>query len=195
MKDFLGKIFSSGENSLRSRENISLEHVQKFESILKRIEERDPKILYLYNVGDGFIRADQSIKDKLVEYQQTITLSGDTFIIPVFRHEIIIVDLWDRNSVFYNLDKQMFPNAKYIIMLSHPCDEDVSTRANDWIWFLPSHSYDSYFVNRSNIQVLDTQQVERLYKLLEGLPSYTATQYGKDNHNLLLQNTTFKQMV
>ncbi len=56
---------------------------------------------------------------------------------------------WDKNAVFYNLDRQRFPDVERIYFLSsHPCSYQVLFRffpAADFRWMLPRSGHHRWF--------------------------------------------------
>jgi hypothetical protein len=107
--------------------------------------------------------------------------------LPVFSHDTVIVDSWDKNGVYYNLHKGYFPNVSSIIMMSHPCQYGVTTRfsktkdkeAATWILQNGGHRY---FNNNENSVIPDIKQEKELASLIQNFPAYTT-----DNSMTLLK--------
>src|SRR5438034_935840 len=78
---------------------------ESIESVLRKVENRDPSVLFLFNVGDFQIRIEgNSIKDNMIECKDVQSLVGEKYTVPIFKHETVIVSGWDKNGVYYNLD-------------------------------------------------------------------------------------------
>ncbi len=66
---------------------------------------------------------------------------------PTVRH-LAVVD-WNKNAVFYNLDRLRFPDVEHIYFLSaHPCEYSVLFRflpATEFRWMLPRAGHHRWF--------------------------------------------------
>jgi hypothetical protein len=93
---------------------------------------------------------------------------------PVINSESVVLDLCDKNFVYYWLNKEIFPNMKLLILNSHPCEPSiVSFLENEsekgtivyvtelWAsyfrkWGLKNHKY-------SQIRIITNEKYEQLY--------------------------------
>jgi hypothetical protein len=55
---------------------------------------------------------------------------------PVFTAEKVVMDLCDKNFVYYWFNKETFPNIKNIYLASHPCEPSVLRNNEDINIFL-----------------------------------------------------------
>jgi hypothetical protein len=147
--------------------NDKKEHVVTDEYInilLEKINNKDKTIAILFNIDDGH------------------------FITDIFKEaETIIVYSWDKNAIFYNLDKQNFPKAKNIFMFSHPCEHSVPLRFENWYLSCNSTIKD-YFQNR-NTFILTTEQVNKIQNIsiLKNHHTYTTYLIPKTDKNLIIK--------
>lgn len=79
----------------------------------------------IQRVGDGFLRVRQ----------------GNQLFYPVFPHKAVIVEHWNKNGVYYNLDRTTFPEAEHILLLSHPCDPRVILQFPEVQWYSLGERY------------------------------------------------------
>ena len=156
------------------------------DSVFTKIEGRDPSVLYLYNIGDGHIWYPSNMDLEGVRTEPITTWLGTSHVKPVFSHEILIAESWDKNGVYYNLDKSRFPNLKTIVMMSHPCDYSVPRRYKEATWICPYHTK-RYFDGHPGYVETTQAQTDRLYAALKGMPRLTTTRGGgSSGHDLTL---------
>jgi hypothetical protein len=135
--NYLKSFFYPNSSTIVPIVNTSIDS-SPIEELLKKIDNKDPLILKLSRIGDGHIRASHPINQPNIKTREvSLIFRNETILKPIFNHEILIVDNWDKNGVFYNLDSSMFPNVKNIIMMSHPCEYSVLFRFKDCNWILP----------------------------------------------------------
>lgn len=154
------------------------------EGLLAKIEAKDPNVLHLYMIGDGFLHLKGDEKFEGVTRDPFTTRFGLSR--PVFRHQILIANGWDKNGVFYNIDKHLFPYLHTIVLLSHPCEYNVPWRFPVATWICP-HGYRRYFEQHPGHVQLSEAQVDRLYKAVNKMPYYTSQRSGSDHHTLFLE--------
>jgi hypothetical protein len=154
--------------------------------VLQKIKNNDPNILYIRNVPDCKLYVDHDLSENINAYQYK-NLLNQTIKSVIFKHEIIIVDGWEKNAVYYNLDKYHFPNAKIIIMNSHPCEYSTLTRSPNWQWIaLYNHLWFNDFDNIFTINLPTSgglNNIEVYKNILEAIlqldKKYTADYDGK----------------
>ena len=154
-------------------------------ALLSKIEAKDPSVLHLYRVGDGFLWMNEGNAIEGVKTERITTLLGAEHIKPIFPHRILIANAWDKNAVYYNLGKSRFPNLNTIVLLSHPCEYSVPWRYKNATWICP-HGYDKYFDHHPGYVQLSEAETNRLYKAVEAMPCYSAKR-GPGDHNWMLQ--------
>jgi len=95
--------------------------------IIQRIKQRDPNVVVIRDVGDGFLWSRNGMNVDRAIFPQADTL---------------ILDSWNKNGVYYNLDKITFPSLKNIVLLCHPCEYSVPKRFIGANWYIQySHRY------------------------------------------------------
>ena len=159
-------------------------------TILQKIINKDPEVLRLWRIQDKRLLYNSQLDDnkviKLAEPTQRASsgsflnyeyknLWGDEMYSVKFTHEIIIVDCWDKNAVYYLLDKAHFPNAKVIIMNSHPCEYSTLTRSNRWNWLwicLNNHRWYRDF-SENCVKVLNDEQRKMVMEAIDKVKPYT----------------------
>lgn len=146
--------------------------------ILQKLKNDNPDIIYLTNISKYEISYNPSINDpKIINYEYE-TLLGSKIQSTKFKHEIIVVDRWDKNAVYYFLSNTHFPNAKTIIMNSHPCEYNTLTRSPNWQWIaLYDHKWYKDFENIKVVEKEDYQAINKAIKQIE--KKYTTDSKGK----------------
>ena len=147
--------------------------------VMDKIKNNDPSVIYLRDIRDCHLWYDGEFRDENIQTYTYQNLINQTVKSVIFRHQIVIVDNWDKNGVYYNLDKVHFPNAKIIVMNSHPCEYSTLTRSPDWKWVaLYNHRWFNEF---DNIQVVrDVDLYKNLIKTVLHMDrKYTANLQGK----------------
>lgn len=176
MGNKISNLFRSKSLAPRAFSNATLQIISSVdvENILNTIKNENAKVVYLKSLRDGFLYTSHELKDPNISFRIAQNLSGITRTFPVFNHEIIIVDGWNKNAVYYNLDNTYFPNAKYIMMFSHPCEYATITRSPKWHWILPNSGNHRWFNDFNNVTKLSTSEQFRLESILaEFKPVYT----------------------
>ena len=141
-------------------------------NIIKRLHIGDSTVMAISEMGDGFIC------DKNNKYEFTYMS---------FPHiETLIAKNWDKNAVYYNINKHVFPNMKNIVLLwSSPCDYNIPWRFKDANWYCTS-GFRKYFEGISSYGEIVEKDALAIAETMKNSTIYVAeNSYGCDKEYLL----------
>lgn len=128
-----GKILGNGTSRSIATMAQPLKVVKKpiyMNEILLRLEANDQKISVIRSIHDGHFNIHDPRTSKILTRLQ--------------ESEVIILSQWNKNGVYYNFERRLFPNVETIIMHnSHPCDYDVPYRFRNQLWYI--NGFNRYF--------------------------------------------------
>lgn len=82
----------------------------------------------------------------------------------IFLSKVLFMNNCEKNFVYFNLNKQIFPEVKYIFLNgSNPCDSNVLRRFQNSQIYLSEIYYDSYkkfFEEKNNVHALMKYQFD-----------------------------------
>lgn len=152
------------------------------EEIIKRIIESDKEIAYISGIGNGFLYINPVNSIEGVQRRYVGTINDDDIYAPIFPHKIVIISDWDQNALYYNINKDTFPNVEYIILLDNFFENYIAKRFPNAVWVIKN---DTLPANTKKI-IMTQEETTSLINGLGKIQQYTAN--IAENNKMYLLN-------